>query len=121
MAVATSILLPSHRSPLNPVECMLTNIAPVSPLKATLTNSVLYKSFVFHSYAKHPGGVPPWGDAATSYTAAQAISLNEITSDELQSIPPLLAPFNSGTAIMDQYAGAERKSRHRRRKGTGNS
>ena len=56
MTAASSILLPCIRFPLNPVECMLTKIPPISPLNATLTNSPPYKSFTFHSYEKTPGG-----------------------------------------------------------------
>ena len=70
MAVATSILLPSSRFPLNPLECMLTKIPPITPLNLTLTNPVLHKSFVFHSYKKTPGGWVPRARAHYQKTTA---------------------------------------------------
>ncbi len=40
------------------LECSLTKNAPASPLDSALTKSLDLKSFVIHSYKKHPGGPP---------------------------------------------------------------
>jgi hypothetical protein len=64
-------------SPLSPFPATLThnsqvaeNTATLSPLPATLTGNVNHKSFVCHSYAKHPG----WGVPLSAQTSHQVTS-----------------------------------------------